>query len=191
MLEQVIKFVNKSFEKCATGKSVAHFESTLHWIKELRPEADEPILIAAYAHDIQRAFRETNTENTFKNIELNDPDLLKHHQQEGSKIICNFLESKGYDKKGIKRIGNMIAHHEEGGDEESDLIKDADSISYFYTNANKHVTETVKTLGKEKIRNKIDWMYNRITSEKAKKIAKPKYLETVNKLKTFKTVMLK
>ncbi len=185
MLEKIIGFVNNSFLNSATGKSVAHFEDTIHWIKELYPEADEPMLIAAYAHDIQRAFRETNTEDTFKNIELNDPELLRVHQQEGSRIICAFLENENYDKKKIERIGNMIAHHEEGGDFESDLIKDADSISYFYTNAHKHIEKTLKFIGKEKIRNKLNWMYERITSDIGKKIAEPKYLEAIKKLEEY------
>ena len=76
----------------------------------------------------------------------------------------------------------MILHHEDGGDPESDLIKDADSISYFEMNSLKHANNAAMILGMEKTRNKLDWMYNRISSEKAKKIAKPMYEKALKAL---------
>ena len=76
----------------------------------------------------------------------------------------------------------MVRHHEEGGDEESDIIKDADSLSYFDTNVTKHASKLVNVLGKEKVRNKINWMFNRISSEKAKELARPKYEEGIKLL---------
>jgi hypothetical protein len=35
----------------------------------------------------------------------------------------------------------------------------------------------------ERVKLKFDWMYNRITSQKAKKIAYPLYKKSINKLK--------
>jgi len=97
------------------------------------------------------------------------------HQEEGAKIISEFLRDNEYDEDGIQRVYKMVNHHEEGGDEESDLIKDADSLSYFETNAMKHAQEMPKKLGERKVRRKIEWMYSRITSDKAKEIAKQSY----------------
>ncbi|MBD3253421.1 DUF4202 family protein [Candidatus Pacearchaeota archaeon] len=185
MFENVKKFVNKSFENSVTNESSVHYEKTVYWVKKLKPEADEPILIAAYAHDIQRAFRKTNTEETFKNIEMNDPNFLKMHSEQGAKIISDFLRENNYDESNVERVYKMVKNHETGGDEESNLVKDADSLSYFECNAVKHVRETSKVIGKEKIKNKIMWMFNRITSQNAKKIAEPfykKYLKLLDSL---------
>ncbi len=175
MLEKVKQFVKESFEKCATGKSVEHFERTVYWVQQLKPDADEAILIAAYAHDIARAFRSTNSEQTFQTRELNDPEILEEHQKEGAKIMTEFLEKEEFENDKIKRIANMILKHEVGGDEESDLIKDADSISYLEINAPKHAKKLVVPLGKDKVERKICWMFERISSEKAKQIAEQFY----------------
>ncbi|MFQ5475225.1 MAG: DUF4202 family protein [Candidatus Nanoarchaeia archaeon] len=175
MLDKVKPFVKGSFEKCATGKSVEHFERTVNWAQQLKPDADEAILIAAYAHDIARAFRSTNSEQTFQTCELNDPEILEEHQKEGARIMTEFLQKEGFGKDKIKRIANMILKHEIGGDEESDLIKDADSISYLEINAPKNVNKLVAPLGKDKVERKIRWMFERISSDKAKQIAEPFY----------------
>jgi len=174
MLDKVKQFVNESFGKGVNEKGSEHFEQTIYWAQQLKPDADEPILIAAYAHDIARAFRKENSEETFKNRELDDPEILKEHQEEGARIMADFLRKEGYDEGSIKRVYDMIRRHEEGGDEESDLIKDADSISYLEINAVKHI-KWIDNLGKDKIKNKIDWMYNRISSDKAKELANPLY----------------
>ena len=91
-------------------------------------------------------------------------------------------KEKDYDEENIRRVQNMVRYHEEGGDEESDVIKDADSLSYFDTNAAKHAQKFASIIGKEKVRRKIDWMFDRITSEKAKEIARPKYEEVLRLL---------
>ncbi len=181
MLEKVKQFVKESYEKSATGKSLEHFESAARWAQRLKPDSDEAIIIAAYAHDIARAFRKTNTEQTFKEKEFNDPKILEEHQREGARIVSEFLKKEGYEQGKIERIKNMVGKHEVGGDAESNLIKDADSISYFETNAIKH-TGLANKLGKEKVRRKMDWMFERITSEQARKIAEPAYNHAIKQL---------
>ena len=98
--------------------------------------------------------------------------------------MTEFLEKEGFEKDKINRIANMILKHEIGGDEESDLIKDADSISYLEINAPKHVKKLVAPLGKDKVERKIRWMFERISSEKAKQIAEPFYKNAVDMLES-------
>jgi len=174
VLDQIKQFVSESFKKSIYGGgSMRHFERTVYWLKELKPDADESMLIAAYAHDIERAFRDAiSQEDFFKDKEFNDVDFLENHQAKGAKIISGFLEERNYPENDIERIYNMIKHHEEGGDVESDLIKDADSISYLENNAIKY-TKWTNDLGVDKVKRKIDWMYDRISSEKAKVLAAP------------------
>ena len=182
MLEKVKDFVYNSFNKGANEKKMDHFERTVFWLKKLKPNADEAMLIAAYAHDIGRAFRTTGTIETFKDKEINDEEELKKHQQESADIITKFLKENDYPENKIKRVRNMVLHHEEGGDEESDLIKDADSVSFLEVNVAKFLNVFLKPLGKDKIKTKIDWMYDRITNDKAKLLAKPFYKNAIKKL---------
>ncbi|MDO8741012.1 MAG: HD domain-containing protein [Candidatus Woesearchaeota archaeon] len=172
MLDKVKQFVNKAFKK----KNVAHFERTIYWVKYLKPEADEAMLIAAYAHDIERAFRKENAEEK----SFASGEILETHQKEGGKIIYDFLIKEGADEKFAKRVEELISKHENGGTEDQNIIKDADSISYFENNAERHVN-WIKTKGftKEEIKRKFDWMYGRISSKKAKKIVLPMYKKAI------------
>ncbi|MFH1858919.1 MAG: DUF4202 family protein [Patescibacteria group bacterium] len=183
-LDEVKHFVQKSFEQNAENKNVEHFERTVYWTKQLKPNADEVILIAAYAHDIARAFRGRTLKDTLQNHEWNDPEILQEHQTKGAKIMTEFLTKKGFEKDKIERIANMILKHEFGGDEESNLIKDADSISYLEINVLQHIKKLVVVFNKNKIKRKTDWMFERISSENAKQIAKPFYKEAIKVLKS-------
>jgi len=182
MLNKIKQFIDKSFRQINRSKSLKHFDRTVYWTKKIRPDADEPILIAAYAHDVSRAFNEEFTIEKSKNRDLTDPRVSRKHQDESARIVVDFLRKGNYDKSLTKRIENMVRHHEEGGDEESDLIKDADSLSFLEVNAPRHIKTLAKTLGKGKMRRKIDYMYNRISSTKAKSFAKSYYERAIKLL---------
>lgn len=164
---KVKKFVDESF---SDKHHLKHFERTVYWVKKLHPDANEAILIAAYAHDIERAFRKKND-----NINLTGKKKMQFHQKEGAEIIACFLEDEGAEKKLIKAVKSLILKHEEGGGRGQDILKDADSISFFETNVDFFVNELIKKTGRGAIKEKFDWMFARISSIKAKRIAKPMY----------------
>lgn len=180
MLEKVKRFVDEAFKE-----KKEHFERTIYWLKQLKSDADEAMQIAAYAHGIERAFARPSME-FWKTHELNDPDYLKRHQENGAKIISKFLKEQNYSEEETKRVAEMVRLHEVGGTSEADLIKDADSISYFEVNAPRHIEKFGKPLGKEKLRKKYDFMFNRISSSRAKKIAEPMYKKV---MKAFRTTL--
>ena len=60
---------------------------------------------------------------------------------------------------------------------------DADSVSYFETNAETFVKEKAPIEGYEKIKGKFDWMFNRIKSDAAREAARPNYLKWSEALK--------
>ena len=182
MFDKVKQFVNESFANSIySSGGFKHFEQTVYWLKKIKPDADEPMLIATYAHDIERAFRAKDSVATFKDKEFNDKEFLANHQTKGADIVVDFLKKNNYPKDKIKRVYEMIRHHEQEGSEESTLIKDADSLSYLEVAAPKHI-KLLSELGADKIQRKIDWMYNRISSDKAKDLARP-YYEKVSNLK--------
>ena len=179
ILEVVKKFVDDSF-----GKKSDHFERALYWMKQLKPDADLALQISAYSHDIQRAFaseeslkKVENSDNGFK-----DESMLKEHQEGGGEIMYKFLLKNGQTEELAEKVKYLISKHEVGGDDEQNLLKDADSVSYFECNADHFVTKYAPVLGKEKVKSKFDWMFERITSDKAKKLAEPMYKEVLNKL---------
>lgn len=172
LYNQVVEFVDQSF-----GKKKSHYPQTLYWLLKLKPDADEAMKVAAYSHDIQRAFiHKSSIEQASENNDgFKNKEFLTIHQQDGAKIIAKFLKQQHADAKLIKKVKHLVSKHEVGGDEAQNILKDADSLSFFETNAPRFATEYVKTLGKDKIKQKLNWMFERITSEQAKNWAKPMY----------------
>ena len=75
----------------------------------------------------------------------------------------------------------LISRHEEGGNEDQNLLKDADSVSFFENNLSIFFRKA-EVEGKDKIKHKFNWMYNRITSVKAKQYAKRDYEKALKEL---------
>jgi hypothetical protein len=182
--KQVERYVIDKFTEAGDGEGIEHFLRTVHWLKKLKPDADEALLIAAVAHDIERAFRNHETYDKIKNSEkgFKSEEHLTHHQEGSARIIAEYLEEMGADQGMVERVRMLVSKHEVGGNEDQNLLKDADSISFFENNVKYFVVRKVNETGKEKVKDKFDWMYNRMTSEKAKQFARQLYGEAMKKL---------
>lgn len=178
-LKIVKEFVDKSF-----NNDSKHFERTLYWVIQLYPDADIALKIAAYSHDIQRAFRSESVLDNVKSSSqgFSDENMLKIHQEEGGVIMYDLLIKNQVSVEIASKVRNLIGIHEAGGNQEADILKDADSISYFECNAEHFITKFAFTMGKEKVKDKLDWMYKRISLEEAKTIAKPFYEKALKDL---------
>ncbi len=181
---KVKNYVIKIHTEIGREKSLPHFERTVYWLKELNPDADEALLISAFGHDIERAFSKSGNMNDVINSKdgYMNKDLLERHQNKGGEIIAKFLRTLNAPEDMIERVQHLISKHEVGGDDDQNLLKDADSLSYFETNADNFLEKHIPLTGKEKVRDKFQWMFDRITSAKAKSIIEPKYKEVMEKL---------
>lgn len=184
LYNKVEKFIINTFTKVGDKNGITHLLRTTHWIHILKPDADEALLISAIAHDIERGFR---NHSTYDNIKKTDKGFmsdehLTHHQNEGAKIIGEYLDKIGADKKVIERVKILVLKHEVGGNEDQNLLKDADNLSFFENNVDFFINKKVGETSREKVKDKFDWMFNRISSEKAKKIARPWYEGAIKKL---------
>lgn len=170
----------KSFVDTAFGLKKDHFERTLFWLMELEPESDIALKVAAYSHDMERAFRPKNSKRFLIYEDKND---LTGHQKESAAIMHDFLIDNGADNTLAERVRHLIEKHEEGGDQDQNILKDADSISYLETNAPKHIEEMKSGIfAPPQVKEKFNYMFNRITSPKAKEIARPMYDKVINLL---------
>lgn len=172
-------FVEKSFN--GNNAQMLHFDRTVYWLQQLRPDADEALLIAAIGHDIERAFQDPKEGFGDVNRKFKDKNQLKVHQERGAEILANFLKERGASDNLITKVRHLISKHEEGGDADQNLLMDADSLSFVENNLDIFLSRFDK-LGYEKIREKFDWMYNRITDPKAKQIARPFYEKMIEQL---------
>lgn len=176
------QFVFDSFNKIGKPSQIKHFVQAVHWLKVLSPEADEALLVAAIAHDIERAFRQKDVLEKKTSAGFTSLEFYRPHEERGAEIIADFLKHQNVDEGFIERVKKLVSRHEEGGDDDQNLLKDADSVSFFETNVSLFLGEKVKEDGKENVKQKFDWMFNRITSEKAKQIAQPMYEKAISDL---------
>lgn len=175
ILQKTIIFVDNAF-----GDEKKHFDRTLFWLLELKPDADLAFHIAAYAHDVERAFKAMGTKRF---LIYEDHQELINHQLKSAEIVYSFLVDNKFDIELAERTKHLISKHEDGGDEDQNLLKDADSISYLETNAPKHVSEMAEGIfHSEEVREKFEYMFDRITDLRARSIAKPMYEEVIRLL---------
>lgn len=187
LYKAVEAYITRSYTKDGVvNPSVKHLIRTAYWIKELEPNADDEIVIAALGHDIERAFRSAEGfEKINKSSKgMRDEEFLTEHQKVGGELMEKFLLENGATKDFASKVKGLIEKHEVGGTEEQNLLKDADSLSFFENNVDHFLSDKVKANGTEKVRDKFRWMFERITSEKAKEIAKPWYDDAMKRLES-------
>lgn len=174
LLELTKKFVDEAF-----GKKKPHYERTLYWLLQIKPDADLALQIAAYSHDIERAFNKIKKDRTY--LIYSDPNDLIKHQIEGGNIMREFILKNTANKDLANKVKDLISKHETGGNDEQNILKDADSISYLEINAPRHV-ELLGEIPYSEIIEKFNWMYNRISTKKGKETAQPIYEKALSLL---------
>jgi hypothetical protein len=184
LYEKVEQFVIQAFTRAGNPKDILHSQRTVFWLERLEPDADETLRIAAVAHDIERAFRDPDLYRIIGNSPkgFRDPAFLKAHSEKGAEIIVDFLVTEQAPPETVECVKMLVAGHEFEGSKEQNLIKDADSLSNFETHAQTFIELRAETFGKEKVRAKFDWMFDRISSPEARKIALPMYREATKAL---------
>ncbi len=141
-----------------------HAENTLKWLFRLEPEADPALQIAALAHDIDRAVEARKV----RRADFNDYDAFKAaHARNGAEILRAILDKCGVAKSVADEACRLVTLHEVGGDPRSDLLKDADGISFFEVNMPLYYQRE----GWEETRHRCSWGYRRL-SVRMKKIVK-------------------
>ena len=136
-------------------EDLSHAENTLQWLLKIYPEADIFLKIAAIAHDIERAIPERVKRENFKNYD----DFKKAHAKRSAEILKKILLKFNMSDSMINNIYRLVENHEHGGDFYSDILKDADSLSFFDNNI-KYLFEREDF---EKTFERAIWGYNRLS----------------------------
>ena len=133
-----------------------HADNTLAWLLRLEPAADEALQIAVLAHDIDRA-----TPERVRREDYPDYDAFKEaHARRGARLLRGILEECGVENAIVKEACRLVTLHEVGGDPRSDLLKDADSISYFEVNMPLYYQRE----GREETIRRCNWGYRRLSA---------------------------
>ena len=171
------QFVIDAFTKAEKPTDIYHAQRTAYWIKELKPDADEALLIAGLAHDIERAFYGDWKKG------MDDPEALEKHSRLSGGEIGKFLQKENAPAELIAKVKELILHHEEGGNDEQNVLCDADALAFFEEKVLRRVKNLKKEgVDKEEIKRRIDYYFSRLKSEKAKQIAQPFYEVAVEEI---------
>lgn len=158
-LRSVWKEVEDIIRRSPVPEDPIHAKNTLYWLLRLYPEADENLKLAAFAHDIERAIPEKKV----KREDFPDYDSFKMaHAENSAKIIGQIMKKHNLCDKRIEDIKLLVLRHETGGCKRSNLIKDADALSFFDTN----LAFYMKRNTMEDVIHRCIWGYKRLSPDK-------------------------
>ncbi len=155
-IDRVKKSIEAIISRSGVPEDPVHSKNTLEWLLKLKPDADEALQIAALGHDIERAIEQRKV----RREDFEQYDRFKAaHAHNSAEILKEIMLDCGVVETLIEQVYNLVRRHEVGGDERSDLLKDADSISYFDVNLphyyNRH--------GWEETKRRCLWGYKRLS----------------------------
>ena len=157
-----------------------HADNTLEWLLCLEPDAGDALQLAALAHDIDRAIEEIKV----KQADFDDYDAFKAaHARNGADLLRPILNACGVAGDIVDEACRLVEVHEVGGDPRSDLLKDADSISYFDVNLLLYYQRE----GWAETQRRSLWGYRRLT-QRAQEIVKGIEYEEEDLISLMKTV---
>lgn len=154
---ELTRAIERVIAQSSVTEDSIHSKNTLQWLLRLKPEADEGLQIAALGHDIERAIEERKV----KRQDFEDYDAFKHtHAQNSASILRELMLDNGInDARFIDDIYNLVCRHEVGGDPRSDVLRDADSLSYFDVNLPHYYQRN----GREETLSRCLWGYRRLS----------------------------
>ena len=130
-IDCVKKTIEGIIEKSLVSEDPLHAKNTLEWLLKLKPDADDALKIAALGHDIERAIEHRKV----KRKDYRDYDEFKEaHALNSARILEEIMKGCNVRKELIDDICFLVSHHETGGTRRVDVLRDADSISFFHVN---------------------------------------------------------
>jgi hypothetical protein len=161
----------RALEWVAPFRNARHLERTRDWVLELRPDAGEPLRLAALTHDAEREVAGGATIGAQIDA-FEDPATVRAHAERSSRVIAEWLRRAGADDAVVGAVAQLVVLHETGGTPEADVLQAADSLSFLEMNpAARWVREGLAT--PERAAQKLRAMHDRIRLPEARAHARP------------------
>jgi len=122
---RTIRIINKS----SVPEDPIHAKNTLEWLRRLKPDASETLQIATLGHDIERAIEERKVKRKDYQSYYEFKDA---HALNSAKIMREIMKEHNMNKAMIEKVFFLVRHRENGGTKLADVLKNADSISFFH-----------------------------------------------------------
>jgi hypothetical protein len=161
--ERLRRKIESTIARSGVAEDPVHSKNTLKWLLKLKPDADEALQIAALGHDIERAVQQRKV----RREDFSNYDRFKAaHANNSAEILKEIMLHCGVeDETLIQEVYDLVRRHEVGGDPRSDLLKDADGISFFEVNLPLYYQRN----DPEETKRRCLWGYRRL-SEKMKNV---------------------
>ena len=131
MLKNIELEIETIISKSQVPEDSIHSKNTREWVLKLKPEADTSLQIAALGHDIERSIEQRK----IKRENFTDYDEFKKaHSQNSATILQEILLKYDGNHDFIDKVVNLVLLHEFGGTLQANILKYADSISFFDVN---------------------------------------------------------
>ncbi len=127
-LERLRKRIAEMIVRSAFPEEPFHSVNTLEWVLRLRPDADDALQIAALGHDIERACEDRRV--SAKGYETFE-QFKEAHALSSAQVMTEIMEDFGLDQAFTDDVARLVAHHESGGNEREEILKNADTLSFF------------------------------------------------------------
>jgi len=127
----VKKKIEGIIKESPVPEDLIHSRNTLKWLLRLDPDADEALKIAALGHDVERAIqgRKVKRED-FKNYD----EFKDAHASNSAKVMTEIMKECSISKRLADDIFSLVRCHETGNTKRIDILRNADSISFFDVN---------------------------------------------------------
>jgi hypothetical protein len=167
-------------ERIASHRNARHLERTRDWVRELRPGAGEPLVLAALLHDVERGV--PGGASLDEQIAAFDDDqAVRAHSERSARIAGEWLRDEGARPELVRAVEDLIRLHETGGSEDGDVLQAADSLSFLETNPAAAWMREGRA-GAEHGRRKLDYMLERIRLVDARRAAQALHEAAVEEL---------
>jgi hypothetical protein len=147
-----------------------HSINTLEWVLRLMPNADEALQIAALGHDIERADErrcvKAHGYDTFEQFK-------EAHALNSAQILSELMENAGIEERLTDDVARLVAHHEFGGNKREEVLKNADTLSFFQVCLPLYFDRH----GSERTRKRLVWGYRKLPSELRRLVTEMEYMD--------------
>ena len=173
----VLEDIKKITEDAADKTEYGHLYSVWQWVFKLKPDADIALQLPALGHDIDRSIE--NRRKKREDFATYD-EYKKEHALLSAQIMCEILRKHDFEETTIAKVKNLIENHEVGGEGDVEILKEADSITYFNNLSHYRQTHT-----QQETIDKIKFMYDRL-NDKAKSMVNQIDFKNTELTKLFK-----
>ena len=170
LVEKLKKCIAEMLVRSSLPEETFHSINTLEWVLRLMPDADEALQIAALGHDIERADErrciKANGYDTFEQFK-------EAHALNSAQILSGIMEEEGFDDLITDDVARLVAHHEFGGNKREEVLKNADTLSFFQVCLPLYFDRH----GFERTCKRLVWGYRKLPPELRKLVTEMEYMD--------------